>query len=295
MTDHRFIYLAHPIDFDPQTRPSLTPYTKAALEAVGLGWYDPQLSWGAGKLKPGPEIERVNHHALSVCTGVIVIAWGAVPSIGTWREVEKARLGWAKPIAVVTDQAGSSWSLADGHLQIFDLEASGGRTLAVNAAVKWLKDQETGVTPFDRDSPRKRPLTYQGPPNAFRRGYADDAGLDIRASEDAVVRPGEFADIPSEVTGIQLPEGCWGLLTGRSSTLREKGLLVHTSIIDPGWRGPLFCGAFNVSKSVTTVRAGERIAQLILMWNHTPDYEPTPVEELEPHSRGFRGFGSTGH
>jgi dUTP pyrophosphatase len=293
-TEHRFIYIAHPIDFQVEGSPDLVPYAKSALAAVGLGSYDPMPGWYVGKLSPGPEIERVNHHALSVCTGVLVIVWSGTPSIGVWREIEKARLGWAMPVAVVTQGADRSWSLADGHVEVFDVDRSGGRTLAVNAAVRWLKAQEAGVTPFDRGTPRKRPLPYVGAPDALVRSYPDDAGLDIVVAEDCVIQPGEYADIPSLVTGIELPEGTWGMITGRSSTLRNRGLLVSTAVIDVGWRGPLFCGVQNIGNGPEYVEDGARIAQLILIHNATESYEPRLVETLSPHDRGTNGFGSTG-
>lgn len=123
------------------------------------------------------------------------------------------------------------------------------------------------------------------------RAMAGDAGFDLYCQESVIVRPGKFVDIDCGVK-VQLPEGWWGMLTGRSSTLRKRGLLVHTGIIDNGYRGPLFAGVWNLTSSLVRVEAGERLAQLI----------PVPifpglvavVDQLEISERGIKGFGSSG-
>lgn len=125
------------------------------------------------------------------------------------------------------------------------------------------------------------------------RGHANDAGLDLYVSEDVVVPPHQFVDIPTDVAGA-LPEGFWGLLTGRSSTLRKHGLLVHMGVIDQGYRGELFAGVMNLTDEPVTVHRGDRVAQLILV--PMPDCQLTPyrVDRLPDGDRGSDGFGSTG-
>ena len=124
------------------------------------------------------------------------------------------------------------------------------------------------------------------------RAMPGDAGFDLYCQEDKVrIAPGEFRDIHCGVRA-QLPEGWWGMLTGRSSTLRKKGLLVHTGVIDNGYRGPLFAGVWNLTNHEVFVCRGERVAQFI----------PIPifpglvavVDSLEVSERGARGFGSSG-
>lgn len=125
------------------------------------------------------------------------------------------------------------------------------------------------------------------------RGYEDDAGLDLYVSEGFVVEPGEFVDVPTSVSG-QLPAGHWGLLTGRSSTLRHHSLMVVQGVIDTGYRGELFVGVINFGHTQQRVEAGTRLAQLILI--EVPQgVQPVQVNQLDRSSRGDAGFGSTGH
>lgn len=141
--------------------------------------------------------------------------------------------------------------------------------------VKWL-----GVN----DRPDDLPLT---------RGYEDDAGLDLRASEEVVIPSGQFRDVPSGIA-VQLPEETWAMIFGRSSSIRRRGVSVYPGIIDPGWRGELFAGCLNLGSQVAIIRPGERIAQLLLFTNETRHHEVVWCDELVPTARGLAGFGSTG-
>jgi dUTP pyrophosphatase len=138
--------------------------------------------------------------------------------------------------------------------------------------------------------------TLEGQPALPTRAYPDDAGYDLYVSETTEVPPGAFVDIPTGVA-MQLPDWSWGMLTGRSSTLRKRGLLVNTGIIDTGYRGELYAGVFNLTKETVVVEVGERIAQIIILTNATRLTSVVPLlegETLEPHSRGNNGFGSSG-
>lgn len=128
------------------------------------------------------------------------------------------------------------------------------------------------------------------------RAYPDDAGFDLYVARGVTIPARQFVDISCGVA-VELPEGTWGFLTGRSSTLRKRGLLVHTGVIDVGYRGELFAGVWNLTDHEVTVNAGERISQLIVLQNTTERVTLTEVlssDEFSPHPRGVRGFGSSG-
>lgn len=120
-----------------------------------------------------------------------------------------------------------------------------------------------------------------------------DVGLDLYVSEARTIGPGDFVDVPCGVS-VRLPDGYWALITGRSSTLRRRGLLVANGIIDTGYTGPLFAGVQNLGRQDVHVDAGERLAQLILLPNVADRLVVQVTSELGDTPRGATGFGSTG-
>lgn len=122
------------------------------------------------------------------------------------------------------------------------------------------------------------------------RGYEDDAGLDLYAAESTIIPGGEFRDIPMGLA-VSLPDGYWARITGRSSTLRKRELLVNEGIIDTGYIGPLYAGVKNLGRQPEAVMMGDRIAQLIL---HKVELFKPEWGEVRPTARGSNGFGSSG-
>lgn len=304
----RMVYLAYPIDQASQVPGMYNPikaavrHAKQALQQIGLGWYDPGAAFGVGNLEPGREIPAINHQALARATGVLAVLPGGVPTIGVPMEVERALRGWGKPVAVLSDLEGIGWSLAgdaatmEGRMTLWSCTEAGAAD-----AVEWLACQPSGVV-AGGDAPTPLPFKTAQPENwADRndggrlptRAYSDDAGLDLYCSQDYKIEPSTFVDIDCGVA-VELPEHTWALLTGRSSTLRKRGLLVHQGVIDPGYRGPLYAGVWNLTNEVVNVAAGERLAQLIIMSNTTRLYNPVEVQALSEHARGGNGFGSSG-
>lgn len=124
------------------------------------------------------------------------------------------------------------------------------------------------------------------------KSHHDDAGYDLYTSERVVIPAGQFRDIPTNLW-VAMPHSLWGLVTGRSSALRKHGLLVHSGVIDAGYRGELFAGAFNLSGHSVTIEQGERMAQFIPI--ERPELLVGWVDgDPPPGTRGSNGFGSTG-
>ena len=152
--------------------------------------------------------------------------------------------------------------------------------------------------------PERLPLPFAGYGEKLpTRGFADDAGLDLYVDlrnsagnaewQPLVLPPRSFADIPCNLA-VALPTRVWGMITARSSTIRKRGLLVNTGIIDTGFRGQLYAGVWNLTDMPVEIRHGERLAQLILFPNITQNYDPVRVAVLPESDRGTNGFGSTG-
>jgi len=153
------------------------------------------------------------------------------------------------------------------------------------------------VVPWDLNMQRQGQLlvAVTGPggqlPTKTREG---DAGYDLYVSKDTWVPAEAFVDIHCGIS-VQLPAGMWGRITGRSSTLRKRGLLVNEAVIDNGYIGPIYTGVWNLSTRQVTVRAGERLAQLVLHPIATAEVQLVVADELHSRDgRGDAGFGSSG-
>ncbi len=121
--------------------------------------------------------------------------------------------------------------------------------------------------------------------------HPGDAGADLVVVEGGTLQPGEMRDFPCGIA-LEPPLGYFYDIRPRSSTLRKRGLLVHTGTIDNGYRGPLFVFAWNVSGQQVRVHKGDRLAQIVLLPCVQPVVEV--VAELSDTNRGAGGFGSTG-
>jgi len=125
------------------------------------------------------------------------------------------------------------------------------------------------------------------------RAYHDDAGLDLYVSQKTTVYAGEYKDVPCGIA-VELPYWAWGLVIGRSSSMRKRGLQVQSSVMDAGYRGPQYVLVYNLSGATRVLMPGERLGQLIIMHNHTRSVDPRMVDELSQSARGINGFGSSG-
>lgn len=131
------------------------------------------------------------------------------------------------------------------------------------------------------------------------RSHSDDAGFDLYTSKATLLRAGQHTDVPCGIR-LALPWGTWGLIIGRSSTLRKRGIHVQPNVIDTGYRGPMFAGCWvpewkgEPGGGDVLVGRGERVAQLVLLPNIAMLTRVIEVAELDDTERGSDGFGSTG-
>jgi len=126
------------------------------------------------------------------------------------------------------------------------------------------------------------------------RAHPGDAGLDLRALEDATLAPGERASIATGIA-VEIDPGHAGLVVPRSGLAARHGISVVNApgLIDAGYRGELRVLLLNTDRTETLeLRAGDRIAQLVIVAVCTE--EPVEVAELSASVRGGGGFGSSG-
>lgn len=124
-----------------------------------------------------------------------------------------------------------------------------------------------------------------------RNAYGNDAGWDLFVMGSTIIEPGSFVDVRSGVAAA-IPEGYYGRIIGRSSTIRSRGLIVMEGIIDAGFRGELFAGVYNPGQTRVTVHHGDSLAQIIIQL--VPEIQWIQIRELPPSDRGTQGFGSSG-
>lgn len=123
------------------------------------------------------------------------------------------------------------------------------------------------------------------------RSYPGDAGYDLYVSQDTLVLGGDTKDIPTGLR-ISLPEGVWVHMVGRSSTIRNYGLLVIPAVIDNGYRGELYFNVYNTTSEPVYARKGQRLAQIIP--HQILNFRWKGVSELDESERNTKGFGSSG-
>jgi dUTP pyrophosphatase len=134
------------------------------------------------------------------------------------------------------------------------------------------------------------------------KAHEDDAGFDLATWQETTVRMGDVGRLDTGVLGVHLPEWAWGFIHTRSSTREKWGLEIRSSVIDTGWRGPLYLGYRVVGKAGMwlgepfTIPAGTRLGQLVLMQNlaQLVEVERVTIVDTGGTRRGVNGFGSSG-
>ena len=117
--------------------------------------------------------------------------------------------------------------------------------------------------------------------------------IDLRASEDVVLKKGEFKLIPLGIA-MKLPEGYEAHVVPRSSTFKNFGIIQTNSfgVIDNSYCGDGDQWHFPaLAIGDTEIHKNDRICQFRIMKNQ-PKIEFDEVNDLETSNRG--GFGSTG-
>jgi len=124
--------------------------------------------------------------------------------------------------------------------------------------------------------------------------YEGDAGLDLRAAEDAVLNP--FGrQVVSCGIAIAIPHGYAGFVLPRSGLAAKHGISIVNApgLIDSNYRGEIKVILINLdSEQPFVIHKGDRIAQLVIL--ETPSVELSIASDLDGTVRGQGGFGSSG-
>lgn len=130
------------------------------------------------------------------------------------------------------------------------------------------------------------------PKEPLVRANPSDAGMDLRASEDALIQPLGRVTVPTGIH-LEIPNGFYGRVAPRSGLAHKHGIDVLAGVVDSTYRGEVKVVLHNTDRyEVFRVSAGDRIAQLIIEKHY--NFKFVEVEELRPTDRGSGGFGSSG-
>ena len=141
------------------------------------------------------------------------------------------------------------------------------------------------------------------------RAHCYDAGLDLYTPVDMTIPAAKTrylvntldmelrlktivgsATIDSGVH-VEIPEGYVGLIKSKSG-LNVKHGLTADGVIDAHYTGSIVVKLYNHTDEAYSFKAGDKIAQLVIVPCLLPELEP--VDSLEETDRGDNGFGSTG-
>lgn len=279
----RLLYLAGPIDYNDEVEPAWRENVhELILDEPGWLIYDPSRAFTVGGgTEPDRTIHRINQLALGRASAIIAFLPDGVQTYGTVEEVTLAHHEGI-PTAIVGDgHLDKSWSLQ--HIP---------RYRRIDECVAFLLGTAYDRTQVHNHAFNLKVQRLSGSATLPTRAHPDDAGFDLYASDSVVIEPGELRDIPVGIA-VEPPPGYWFRIVGRSSTFRQRGLLMIEGIIDEGYRGPLYFGAYNTGDEPVKVRVGDRLCQAIPQ--RTADHiEVQWADVLTPSDRGSGGFGSTG-
>jgi dUTP pyrophosphatase len=128
--------------------------------------------------------------------------------------------------------------------------------------------------------------------------YATDgsAGLDLRACLEAplLLAPGRTELIPTGLA-IHLDDpGLAAIILPRSGLGHKHGIVLGNlvGLIDSDYQGQLMVSCWNRGAEPFTIRAGERIAQLVVV--PVVQVQLEVVTEFTASARGAGGFGHSG-
>lgn len=118
------------------------------------------------------------------------------------------------------------------------------------------------------------------------------SGYDLCAMVEAQIQPGRLAVFDTGVT-LEMPVGMEAQIRPRSG-LASRGIVGTFGTVDSDYRSSVRVILTNQGTEAYTVRAGDRIAQMMFARVELPKLEVVDITRLSKTERGTGGFGSTG-
>src|SRR6478672_7952715 len=126
----------------------------------------------------------------------------------------------------------------------------------------------------------------------YAHGPSEDAGMDIRCLEGALLEPNVPQCVPTGLA-LEIPSGYEVQIRPRSGLALKHAITLPNSpaTIDPGYRGEIRIILLNLGRESYRIHAGDRIAQMVIARYEAIEWEET---DLAASKRGTGGFGSSG-
>lgn len=284
------IYFAHPIDFaNHQCIDTIRRVRETAATLIGVTTYDPQTSWIV-TVPHDARVQTVNEQALRSADVVLAYLPDGTQTRGVPAEITLA-LELRIPVVMLVDYGFGDKSIVELYwkekigVNVFSSDFAGVATLHAGELAKKQKPKTENKTAYFESDTETEQLT---------RAYRGDAGYDLAYSgtEPMTIEAGERAAVPTGVR-VEMPEGYYSIIVGRSSTFAKLNLHVPLSVIDAGFRGELFVMCWNYSEQPTVIMPQQRIGQLLPL-KLEADLITFSLGSLSGTDRGTNGFGSSG-
>lgn len=124
------------------------------------------------------------------------------------------------------------------------------------------------------------------------KAHPSDAGFDLYAAADAIIPARGRALVPTDIA-MEIPEGYFGLVTGRSGLTIREGIVGQVGIIDAHYRNGIGVMLFSHRDVNYVIHKGERCGQILIL--PLADVEGlVEADTLTTTDRGEGGYGSTG-
>lgn len=138
--------------------------------------------------------------------------------------------------------------------------------------------------------------------NAIVPKYAHrgDAGMDLFSTENYIVPVGK-RQLVSTGIAMELPEGYFASIRGKSGLAHKKGISILGGVIEWTYRGEYGVIVLNTGDEDFEIKIGDKVAQVVIAPVTTAEVEVvgapnghgTTVPDLSETSRGDSAWGST--
>jgi len=124
-----------------------------------------------------------------------------------------------------------------------------------------------------------------------RYAHSGDAAMDLFSAEDCVIASGKRKLVSTGIS-MELPEGYFSSIRGKSGLAYKKGICILGGVIEYTYRGEYGVIVLNTGDEDFEIQAGDKIAQVVIAPVASVGVEE--VGELSETIRGEDAFGSTG-